>query len=96
MNHSSPIISGVAKLSMRNSLATCSSKNRHLLNDSTTCLQQYRPRMAGLSNAIMANVNVLSEMIDIRNGFKRDFIRCQPYYYEYHSSLKICTVIILM
>ena len=34
-----------------------------------------RAWQCGLSNATMANVNALSEMIDIRNGFKR----CQFY-----------------
>ena len=31
----------------------------------------HRSGQSGLSNATMANVTVLSEMIDIRNGFKR-------------------------
>ena len=73
MNHNSPIINSVAKLSIANPWSNCGAS--HILNECDTMydVSVYdigRVWQAGLSNVTISNVNVLSEMLDIRNGFK--------------------------
>lgn len=75
MNHNSPIINSVAKLSIANPWSNCSANYRHILNECDTMYDVSvhdigRVWQAGLSNVTISNVNVLSEMLDIRNGFK--------------------------
>ena len=75
MNHISPIINSVAQLSIANPWSYCSANYRRILNECDTMydVSVYdigRVWQAGLSNVTISNVNVLSEMIDIRNGFK--------------------------
>ena len=75
MNHNSPIINSVAKLSIANPWSNCSANYRHILNECDTMYDVSvhdigRVWQAGLSNLTISNVNVLSEMLDIRNGFK--------------------------
>ena len=60
----------------------------------------FKAKMSNVSNAVMANVNVLSEIIDIRNGFTT----CQILYnddvssgyYGYYCILNNCTIAILI
>ena len=54
---------------------TCSANYHHILNECDTMYDVSvhdigRVWQAGLSNVTISNVNVLSEMLDIRNGFK--------------------------
>ena len=75
MNHNSPIINSVAKLSIANPWSNCSANYRHIRNECDTMYDVSvhdigRVWQAGLSNVTISNVNVLSEMLDIRNGFK--------------------------
>ena len=62
----------------------CSANYCQILNEHDTMYDMSmndigNPWKAGLSNATTANINVLSEMTDIRNGFKR---RCKILYYD--------------
>ena len=75
MKHNSPIINSVAKLSIANPWSNCIAYYRQILNECDTMydvsvLDIGRVWQAGLSNVTISNVNVLSEMLDIRNGFK--------------------------
>ena len=70
MNHNSPIINSVAKLSIANPWSNCSANYCHILNECDTMYDIGCVWQAGLSNVTTSNVNVLSEMLDIRNGFK--------------------------
>ena len=75
MNHNSPIINSVAKLSIANPLSNCSANYSHILNECDTMYDMSvhdidRVWQSGLSNVTISNVKVLSEMLDIRNGFK--------------------------
>ena len=75
MNHNSPIINSVAKLSIANPWSNCNANYRHILNECDTMYDVSVPDIgrvwqAGLSNVTISNVTVLSEMLDIRNGFK--------------------------
>ena len=75
MNHNSPIINSVAKLSIANPWSNCSANYRHILNEFDTMYDVSvrdigRVWQAGLCNVTTSNVNVLSEMLDIGNGFK--------------------------
>ena len=75
MNHNSPIINSVVKLFIANPWSNCSANYRHLLNecDKMNDVSVYhicRVWQAGLSNVTISNVNVLSEIIDSRNGLK--------------------------
>ena len=67
MNHNSPIINSVAKLSIANPWSNCSANYRHVLNEWDTMYDVSvhdigRVWQAGLSNVTISNVNVLSEM----------------------------------
>ena len=73
MNHNSPIIKTVLLIKL--SIANPWSNYRHILNECDTMydVSVYdigRVWQAGLSNATISNVHVLSEILDIRNGFK--------------------------
>ena len=75
MNHNSPIINSVAKLSIANPWSNCRANYHHILNECNTMydVSVYdigRVWQAGLSNVTISNVNVLTQMLDIRNGFK--------------------------
>ena len=75
MNHNSPVINSVAKLSIANPWSNCSANYRQILNECGTMYDVSvhdigRVWQAGLSNVTTSNVNVLSEMLDIRNGLK--------------------------
>ena len=75
MNHNSPIINSVAKLSIANPWSNCSANYSHILNECDTMYDVSvhdigRVWQTGLSIVTTSNVNVLSEMLDIRNGFK--------------------------
>ena len=74
MNHNSPIINSVAKLSIANPSSNCSASYRHILNECDTMYQMsvydiVHVWQAGLTNVTIPIVNVLSIMLDIRNGF---------------------------
>ena len=67
MNHNSPIINSVAKLSIANLWSNCSANYRHILNECDTIYDGSvydigRVRQAGLCNVTVSNVNVLLEM----------------------------------
>ena len=75
MDHSSPIISCVANISIINPLPMCNANYCQMFNE---CNKKYDMSASDIDHALqskllnttMDNVNVLSEMIDIRNGFK--------------------------
>ena len=76
MDHSSAIISCVANLSISNPLSICNPNYRQILNECNNKCDMFanyicRAWLSNLSNATMANVNILSEIIEIRTGFKR-------------------------
>ena len=75
------LLSCVTNVSNKHSLPVCNANYRHILNEWDTRHDVSgndidRARQVGLSNTAMANANVLPEMIDVRNGFKR----CHQFY----------------
>ena len=76
INHSLPIISCVAKVSIRNSLSFCSANYHQTLNECDVSANDTGlAQQVGLSKATMANVIVLLEMIETN-----ECMRCQiPY-----------------
>ena len=62
MNHSSPILSCVAKVSIKNPLPICSANNVQMLSECDTTYDTGRACQVGFSNATSVNMNVLLEM----------------------------------
>ena len=75
LNHKSPVISSVAKLSIQSSWSNCSGNYCHIryeynMREDVSASAIGRVWQAGVSDETISDVSVLSDMIDIRNGLK--------------------------
>ena len=75
LNHKSPVISCVAKLSIQNPRSICGSNYCHIryeynIHEDVSATAIGRVWQAGVSDERLSDVSVLSDMIDIRNGLK--------------------------
>ena len=72
LNHKSPVISNVAKLSIQNPWSNCGGNYCHIRyeHDNVSVSVTGRVWQAGVSDERISNVSVLSDMMEIRNDLK--------------------------
>ena len=75
LNHKSPLINSVAKLSIQNEWSNCGGNYCHTryeynMHENVSASAIGRVWQAGMSDERISNVSVLSDMIEIRNVLK--------------------------
>ena len=75
LNHKSPVINSVAKLSIQNPWSNCGGNYCHIryeynMHEDVSASVTGRVWQVGVSDERLSDVSVLSDMIEIRNGLK--------------------------